>query len=79
MYLVFARVESYIEMVAVVQDEPYDLYRRSSPHLCTQSLEHHPTMCVCGCGWSVCVGVCGVRGWECGGGVGGVGVIMGTI
>ncbi len=52
-------------MVAVVQDEPYDLYRRSSPHLCTQSLEHHPTMCVwvCVCGecvWVECVcgGVC---------------------
>ncbi len=43
-------------MVAVVQDEPYDLYRRSSPHPCTQSLEHHPTMCVWVCVWGVYVG-----------------------
>ena len=68
MYLVFARVESYIEMVAMIQDEPYDLYRRSSPHPCTQSLEHHPTMCEwVGSVWSVSGwGVCGVWVEVCG-------------
>ena len=44
---VSAKAESYIEMVAVVRDEPFDLYTRSSPLPCRQSSAHHPTMRTC--------------------------------